>query len=169
MHKMRVSTHASYEKPKYMRRLADAVSPSVNASGILGCSPSELIDVLDDIAFGHSLFEDALIHLLNSNLPAEVKQAVNTIESTTGDPVSAWAIFFDWLSFTLTADKPLSRHAMRLLRDGVKDLPYEISEGMFAMLTEVFPTIVRDDWGTFEADKLQEQFNAAIINRLHPI
>ena len=91
------------------------------------------------------------------------------IKCAFADPVSAWAIFFDWLSFTLTADKPLSRHAMRLLRDGVKDLPYEISEGMFAMLTEVFPTIVRDDWGTFEADKLQEQFNAAIINRLHPI
>ena len=169
MHKMRVSTHASYEKPKYMRKQADVISPSVNASGILGCSPSELIDVLDDIAFGHSLFEDALIHLLNSNLPDEVKQTVNTIESTTGDPVSAWAIFFDWLSFTLTADKPLSRHAMRLLRDGVKDLPYEISEGMFAMLSKVFPSIDRDDWGTFEADKLQEQFNAAIINRLHPI
>ena len=168
-HKMRVSTHASYEQPKFMRRQADAVSPSINASGILGCSPSELIDVLDDIAFGHSLFEDALIHLLNSNLPDEVKQTVNTIESTTGDPVSAWAIFFDWLSFKLTANKPLSRHAMRLLRDGVKDLPYEISEGMFAMLTEVLPTIDRDDWGTFEADKLQEQFNAAIINRLHPI
>ncbi|CAM8656646.1 marine_srt_targ, marine proteobacterial sortase target protein [Oxalobacteraceae bacterium] len=175
-HKMRSSSSQSqfmslsaYDKPKYMRKQADVVSQSVNASGILGCSPSELIDVLDDIAFGHSLFEDALIHLLNSNLPAEVKQAVNTIESTTGDPVSAWAIFFDWLSFTLTADKPLSRHAMRLLRDGVKDLPYEISEGMFAMLTEVFPTIDRDDWGTFEADKLQEQFNAAIINRLHPI
>lgn len=175
-HKMRASSSHSqfmslsaYDKPKYMRRQADAVSPSINASGILGCSPSELIDVLDDIAFGHSLFEDALIHLLNSNLPDEVKQTVNTIESTTGDPVSAWAIFFDWLSFTLTADKPLSRHAMRLLRDGVKDLPYEISEGMFAMLTEVFPTIDRDDWGTFEADKLQEQFNAAIINRLHPI
>ena len=169
MHKMRVSSHASYEKPKYMRKQADVVSPPVNASGILGCSPSELIDVLDDIAFGHSLFEDALIHLLNSNLPDEVKQTVNTIESTTGDPVSAWAIFFDWLSFTLTADKPLSRHAMRLLRDGVKDLPYEISEGMFAMLSKVFPSIDRDDWGTFEADKLQEQFNAAIINRLHPI
>jgi Ca-activated chloride channel family protein len=169
MHKMRSSSHASYEKPKYMRKQADVVSPSVNASGILGCSPSELIDVLDDIAFGQSLFEDALIHLLNSNLPAEVKQTVNTIESTTGDPVSAWAIFLDWLSFTLTADKPLSRHAMRLMRDGVKDLPYEISEAMFAMLTEVFPNIDKDDWGIFEADRLQEQFNTAIISRLHPI
>ena len=169
MHKMRTSSHASYEKPKFMRKQADVVSPSVNASGILGCSPSELIDVLDDIAFGHSLFEDALIHLLNSNLPDEVKQTVNTIEGSTGDPVSAWAIFLDWLSFTLTADKPLSRHAMRLMRDGVKDLPYEISEAMFAMLTEVFPNIDKDDWGTFEADRLQEQFNTAIINRLHPI
>jgi hypothetical protein len=169
MHKMRSSSHASYEKPKYMRKQADVVSPSVNASGILGCSPSELIDVLDDIAFGHSLFEDALIHLLNSNLPAEVKQTVNTIEGSTGDPVSAWAIFLDWLSFTLSADKPLSRHAIRLMRDGVKDLPFEISEAMFAMLTEVFPNIVKDDWGTFEADRLQEQFNTSIINRLHPI
>ncbi|MCF8188917.1 MAG: VWA domain-containing protein, partial [Sulfuritalea sp.] len=169
MHKMRSSSHASYEKPKYMRKQADVVSQSVNASGILGCSPSELIDVLDDIAFGHSLFEDALIHLLNSNLPDEVKQTVNTIEASTGDPVSAWAIFLDWLSFTLTADKPLSRHAMRLMHDGVKDLPYEISEAMFAMLTEVFPNIDKDDWGTFEADRLQEQFNTAIINRLHPI
>jgi Ca-activated chloride channel family protein len=169
MHKMRSSSHASYEKPKYMRKQADVVSPSVNASGILGCSPRELIDVLDDIAFGHSLFEDALIHLLNSNLPAEVKQAVNTIEGSTGDPVSAWAIFLDWLSFTLSADKPLSRHAIRLMRDGVKDLPFEISEAMFAMLTEVFPNIVKDDWGNFEADRLQEQFNAGIINRLHPI
>jgi Ca-activated chloride channel family protein len=169
MHKMRSSSHASYEKPKFMRKQADVVSQSVNASGILGCSPSELIDVLDDIAFGHSLFEDALIHLLNSNLPDEVKQAVNTIEGSTGDPVSAWAIFLDWLSFTLSADKPLSRHAIRLMRDGVKDLPFEISEAMFAMLTEVFPNIVKDDWGTFEADRLQEQFNAGIINRLHPI
>jgi len=169
MHKMRVSSQVSYDKPRYMLKQADAVSPSVSTSGILGCSPSELIDVLDDIAFGHSLFEDALIHLLNSNLPDEVKQTVNTIEGTTGDPVSAWAIFLDWLSFTLTADKPLSRHAMRLMRDGVKDLPYEISEAMFAMLTEVFPNIDKDDWGTFEADRLQEQLNTSIINRLHPI
>jgi len=55
------------------------------------------------------------------------------------------------------------------MRNGVKDLPFEISEAMFAMLTEVFPNIVKDDWGTFEADRLQEQFNAGIINRLHPI
>jgi Ca-activated chloride channel family protein len=156
---------SAYDKPSYMLKHAD----SENNSGILGCSPSELIDVLDDIAFGHSLFEDALIHLLNSNLPDEVKQTVNTIEGTTGDPVSAWAIFLDWLSFTLSADKPLSRHAMRLMRDGVRDLPYEISEAMFAMLSEVFPTINKDDWGTFEADRLQEQFNTSIINRLHPI
>ena len=91
------------------------------------------------------------------------------IKCAFADPVSALAIFLYWLSFTLSADKPLSGHAISLLRDGVQDLPYEISEGMFAMLTEVFPTIDRDDWGTFEADKLQEQFNAAIINRLHPI
>jgi hypothetical protein len=148
-----------------MLRQAEAMSDST----ILGCSPSELIDVMDDIAFGNTQFEDALIHLLNTNLPAEIKQTVDVIACTTGDPNSAWAIFMDWLSFALSTEKPLSRHAMRLLRDGVKDIPYEISESVFEMLTDVFPSLDKDDWGSFESDHLDDNFNSAIVNRSHPI
>ncbi len=157
--------YSAIEKPKFMLRQVDAMSNS----SILGCSPSELIDVMDDIAFGNTQFEDAIIHLLNTNLPAEIKQTVDVIECTTGDPVSAWAIFMDWLSFALSTEKPLSRHAMRLLRDGVKDIPYEISESVFEMLTDVFPSLDKDDWGSFESDHLDDNFNSAIINRSHPI
>ena len=157
-------SYSTADKPHFMLRHAGPMSDS----SILGCSPSELIDVLDDIAFGNTQFEDALIHLLNANLPAEVKQTVDVIECTTGDPVTAWAIFMDWLSFTLSTDKPLSRHAMRLLRDGVKDIPFEISENVFAMLNEVFPSLDKDDWGSFEADFLPDDITEIVTHRLHP-